>query len=118
MSTPRTRPFADLLHLLVAPVIWLLHLGLLYGGEALACMSPGGSGRMMWFGAAVTTVAICALAALAAVSNCRVENLPEESEGAAFMRKAALLLALLSAIGVAWSGLPLLLVPSCAMAAG
>jgi hypothetical protein len=117
MSTPRSRPLADLLHLLIAPGVWFLHLGLLYGGEALACMSPGGSGRMIWFGAAVTAVAICALAALAAVSNRGVQR-PDAYEGAAFLRKGTLFLTLLSAIGVMWSGLPLLLVTGCATAAG
>ena len=102
MSTPRARPLADLLQLFMAPVIWFLHLSLLYGGEALACTFPGGAGRMMWFGAAVTIVALGSLAALAAVSSRRrVESRPDE-HSAAFLRRSTLFLTLLSAIGVMW----------------
>ena len=118
MSTPRARPLADLLQLFIAPVIWFLHVSLLYGGEALACTLPGGAGRMTWFGAAATTIALCALAALAFVSNRPVKTRPDEHNGAAFLRRSMLFLTLLSAIGVMWGAFPLLLAPACAMTPG
>ncbi|MBR1189450.1 hypothetical protein [Bradyrhizobium sp. AUGA SZCCT0160] len=119
MSAPQTRSLADLLWLLVGPVVWFLHLVVLYGAEALICTPPVGSGRaMMWMGAAATIATLGALAMLAAVSIRRVQDAPEEQTDATFLRKTTLLLALLSAIGVIWSALPLALVPVCASAGG
>ena len=119
MSAPRTRPLADLLRLFVGPLVWFLHLVLLYGAEALICTPPAGSGRaMMWLGAAATVAALCALAMLTAAPMRRVKDPQDKHTGAAFLRKAMLLLALLSAIGVTWSALPLALVPVCALAVG
>jgi hypothetical protein len=117
MSAPRTRPLSDLLRLFVGPVVWFLHLALLYGAEGLICTPPAGSGyAMMWFGAAATIGALVALAILTAVSMRRVAGPPDEDINAAFLRKATLMLALLSAIGVIWTALPVALVPVCASA--
>ena len=118
MSAPQTRSLTDLLWLLVGPVVWFLHLVVLYGAEALTCRPPIGSGRaMMWMGAAATIAALGALAMLAAVSIRRVQDAEEQTD-AAFLRKTSLLLALLSAVGVIWGALPLALVPVCAAAGG
>lgn len=118
MSAPRTRSLADFLWLLVGPVVWLLHLVVLYGTEALICTPPVGSGRtMMWMGAAATIVALGALGMLAAVSIRRLQDAEEQAD-TAFLRKTTLLLALLSALGVIWSALPLALMPVCAAAGG
>jgi hypothetical protein len=118
MSAPRTRPLADLLRLLVGPVVWFLHLVVLYGAEALICTPPVGPEQaMMWLGAAATGAAVAALVILVATPAPGVDQRPGQHTGAAFLRNTTLLLALLSAIGVIWNALPLALVPVCASAA-
>jgi hypothetical protein len=116
MSAPRTRPLADLLRLLVGPVVWFLHLVVLYGAEALICTPPVGTEQaMLWLGAAATGAAVAALVILIAMPAPGVDQ--REHTGVAFLHGTTLLLALLSAIGVIWNALPLALVPVCASAA-
>ena len=119
MNAPRTRPLADLLRLFIGPAVWFLHLAFLYGAAALICTPPVGSVRTMtWLGAAATVTALVVLAMFAIASMRRVEDPPGEHTGAAFLRRTVLLLALLSAIGVIWSAVPLAMVPACALTAG
>jgi hypothetical protein len=118
MTAPGTRPLADLLRLFVGPVVWFLHLALLYGAEALICTPPVSSGRtMIWLGIAATVAALGTLVFLAAVPAPRVDGRPSEYTGAAYLHNTTRLLALLSAIGVIWNALPVALVPVCALAA-
>jgi hypothetical protein len=117
VSTPRTRPVADLLRLFIGPVVWFLHLALLYGAEALICTPPVGSGAaMMWLGIAATVAALGTLVFLAAGPP-RAGGRPSEHMGAAYLHNTTRLLAFLSAIGVIWNALPVALVPVCALAA-
>ena len=119
MSAPRTRPLVDLLRLFVGPVVWFLHLALLYGAEALICTPPAGSGRaMMWLGTAATVAALGTLVLLAAVPAPRADGRPSEHMGAAYLHNMTRLLAFLSAIGVIWNALPVALVPVCTLAPG
>jgi len=116
MSAPRTRPLADLLRLFVGPVVWFLHLALLYGAEALICTPPVGSGRaMMWLGISATIAALGTLVFLDTVP--RADDRSREHTGAAYLHNTTRLLAFLSAIGVIWNGLPVALVPVCVLAA-
>jgi hypothetical protein len=118
MSAPRTRPLADLLRLFVGPVVWFLHLALLYGAEALICTPPVGSGRaIMWLSIAATVAALGMLAFLTVVSAPRAEGRPSEHTVAAYLHNMARLLAVLAAIGVIWNAIPVALVPVCAVAA-
>lgn len=117
MSVPRTRPLADLLRLCIAPVVWFLHLALLYGAEALICTPPVGSGRtMMWVDVTATAAALGMLVFLGAASAPSAGGLPGQYTGAAFLHDATRLLALLAAIGVIWSALPVVVMPVCAFA--
>ena len=116
MTAPRTRPLADFLRVFVGPVVWFLHLVLLYGAEALICMPPAGSGRAaIWVGVAATAAALGALCPGRSFSAARTDGRRKHA-GATFLRNTTLLLALLSAIGVIWNALPLALVPACALA--
>ena len=115
MSAPRTRPLADLLRLFIGPVVWFLHLALLYGAEALICTPPLGSGRvMMWLGIAATAAALGTLVFLAAAPAPGSDRRPSD---AAYLHRVTRLLAFLAAVGVIWNALPLALVPVCAIAA-
>ena len=115
MTAPRARPLTDFLAVFAGPVVWFFHLVLLYGAEALICMPPAGSGRaIMWVGGTATAGALGALV-LVAVSAPRMEGRSKHA-GATFLRNTTLSLALLSAVGVVWSALPLALVPACALA--
>jgi hypothetical protein len=106
------------MRLFVGPFVWFLHLALLYGAEALICTPPVGSERaMMWLGAATSIAALGVLAMLTAVPMRRVEDPPGMHTGAGFLRKATLLLTLLSAVGVIWNAFLVALVPTCALAA-
>ncbi|WP_065753136.1 hypothetical protein [Bradyrhizobium paxllaeri] len=118
MSAPRTRALADLLRLFVGPVVWFLHLALLYGAEALICTPSVGSGRvMMWLGIAATVTALGILVFLAAVPAPRADGPPSQHRGAIFLHNTTRLLAFLSAIGVIWNALAVALVPVCTLAA-
>jgi hypothetical protein len=107
--TAHARPLTDLLRLFVGPALWFGHFTALYGAEALICTPPVGSGRAMsWFALAATIAALGMLAAFGAV---QARRLREEG---AFGRAAALLLTMLSALGVVWTALPVALLPVCA----
>ena len=116
-ARPRVRPLADLLRLFVPPVVWFAHFTVVYGGEALICTPPVTKpGIMLWTGAAATAVAFAALAAFAFMQS-RASDRTDDA-GAAFLRGAGLLLALLSALGVIWIAFPLAVLPPCAPPAG
>jgi hypothetical protein len=116
MSARRTRPLADFLGIFAGPLVWFLHLALLYGAEALICIPPAGSGRAaIWLGISATIGALGALVVLAVIPNRRADRRRERA-GAAFLHDTALLLALLAAIGVVWNALPLVLIPPCGLA--
>ena len=106
MSMPRVRPLADLLRLFVGPSLWFAHFTVIYGAEALTCRAPAATaGRIMISIGAVATLA--ALAALIMFAAMLLRTRPASDEatghtGEAFLRDAALLLALLSVLGVIW----------------
>ena len=108
MSTPRIRPLTDLLQLFIGPSIWFAHFTLVYGAEALLCTPPVSPRVIAWIGAVATLAALGALGAFAAALMRRPATEPvDEHTGAAFLHRAALLLALLAAIGVIWASFPI-----------
>ena len=114
----KARPLADLLRLFVGPLVWFAHFTVLYGAEALICTPPVTMGRVMtWIGAAATLVALTALIAFAAML-LRLGRSAGEHGDSTFLHEAALLLALLSAVGVIWTAFALLLLPVCALTGG
>lgn len=117
----KARPLADLLLLVVGPVVWFAHFTVVYGTEALICTPPVTTGRVMiWIGTAATLVALAVLIVFAAML-LRTRPATEkqaDGTGAAFLRGAALLLALLSAVGVIWTAFPIAVLPVCAPPAG
>jgi cytosine/uracil/thiamine/allantoin permease len=120
MST-RVRSLIDLLRLFIGPGLWFVHFIVLYGAEALICTPPVTSARAMtWIASAATIVVLGALAgfAWALVRQPPPADRPEEHTGAAFLYVATLMLAVLSALGVGWTALPVALLPVCAPPAG
>ena len=118
MTSLRARPLTDLLRLFVGPGLWFGHFTALYGAEALICTPPVAPGRVMaWVALAATIVVLGVLAVFGAVQATRLRS-GERREGDAFLRAAALLLAVLSALGVVWTALPVALLRVCAPAAG
>jgi hypothetical protein len=116
MST-RARPLTDLLRLFVGPGLWFVHFAILYGTEALICRPSVASARAMtWIASAATIVALGALALFgwALLRQPSPDDRQDEHTGAAFLYVTALMLAVLSALGVVWTVLPVALVPVCA----
>ena len=106
------RRFADFLWLLAGPLVWFAHFTILYGAEALICMSPQSTGRLMaWIGSVATLVALATLALVAALLRTRLA--PNQDTRLSFLQSAALLTALLSALGVIWTAFPVAILPVC-----
>jgi hypothetical protein len=118
MST-RVRPLADLFKLFVGPIAWFAHFTFVYGAEAMLCTPPASPRAMVWLGAAATLVALAVLGAFAiALMRRPAAEVPDEHAGAAFLHRAALLLALLSAIGVIWASFPIAVLRACTSPSG
>jgi hypothetical protein len=114
---PRARSLADLLRLFVPPGVWFVHFTVVYSAEALICTPPVAQpSAMIWTGAAATALALAALVAFAFIQIRPADRI--EHTGAAFLHSAALLLALLSGLGVLWTAFPLAVLPVCASPAG
>ena len=116
-ARPRVRPLAALLRLFVPPGVWFAHFTVVYGAEALICTPPvARPSVMIWIGAAATAAALAALVAFAFMSTRRADRTKQDD--AAFLHRTALLLALLSGLGVVWTAFPLAVLPVCAPPAG
>jgi hypothetical protein len=116
-ARPGVRPLADLLRLFVPPTVWFTHFAVVYGAEALVCIPPVAQpSAMIWTGAAATALALAALVAFAFIQIRPADR--TEHTGAVFLHGAALLLALLSGLGVIWTAFPLAVLPVCASPAG
>ena len=94
-------------------LVWIVHFAFSYGLAAAQCspvgMRPGGPDRLVLAASTLGAFAICALLAWRA---CQV--LSRQGGAAGLADRAALLLAVLALIAIAWGGLPLLLVTGCA----
>ena len=120
----------SLFRIAIAPTIWAVHFVLAYAGAAVACAKLGAGGETvdglrLGIGA-LTLVALGGIAwtALAAFRQWNVHaardarqiavDLVEEEEGRhEFLGHAALLLAVISAIGVIYTALPAVFIASC-----
>jgi len=114
------RPLGDLLRVFIPPALWFAHFGVLYGAEALVCTPPAAArATLIWVGAIATVAALAALAWFAVMLRRRSSaDRADEHTGATFLRNAALLLALLAALGVVWTVFPVAVLPVCASPAG
>lgn len=120
------RPIGDLLRMLIAPMIWFVHLAIVYAAEALICLgapaaaSTSMTTSMTWTVFLTTAAALAGFAVFAATivrAGNSVKRAPDRTD-ARFFRAASLFLTLLSAMAVLWTALPTALLPACATAAG
>lgn len=108
-----------LFYMLLGPIVWAVHLTVVYAGHAVLCvkgvMQGALASRIIPFGVALATiVALAALliAVLAANSRPGRSSVPA-SAPALFQDKVMMTLALLSAFGVVWAGASALIVEPC-----
>jgi hypothetical protein len=118
------RPIGDLLRMLIAPMIWFLHLAIVYAAETLICLGPTAAGSTSTSTSMTGTVFLSTAVALAglavlAVTIVRAANkrAPDRTD-TRFLRAASLFLTLISAMAVIWTALPTALLPACATATG
>jgi hypothetical protein len=108
-------------HLLFGPLVWAVHLTIVYATHTIACAR--GSVLRAAFGvdltqAAVAAVTVAALALLTAAvvrqrRRCAAAPSTESEPLASFTNSVMMMLVALSAVGIAWAGLTALIVPSC-----
>lgn len=110
------RPFGDFLRLLIAPAIWFAHFSSLYAAETLICIGPPAdqATTMGWIAVLATAAGLTGLIILAA----RLRRFgriaaPGPGHGRSWLRRTALLLTLLSALGIIWTTLPTVILPAC-----
>ena len=101
-------------YLLFGPIVWAIHLTVLYGAHTLVCVH-GAAGDTVAAIALAATVAAVALLLAAAFAFYRRRDSAHTGASAVtcFCRDVAMLLALVSAFGVAWAGATALIVAPC-----
>ncbi|KRR17043.1 hypothetical protein [Bradyrhizobium retamae] len=116
MSDTFKPALGDLLQVLAPPLIWFLHLTTVYGAEALICIGPAAAAATMmtWTITLATAVALTAL--LLTAWTLHRGNAPHtQSLGSSrFLHGVSHLLILLSLLGIAWTVLPTIFLPTCA----
>ncbi|WOH48519.1 hypothetical protein [Bradyrhizobium sp. sBnM-33] len=111
------KPSLGNLLLVLAPLlIWFVHLTIVYAAEALICIGPAAAAATMM----ACTIALATAAALTALlltawtlhrGNTRHAQSPGSSR---FLLGVSHLLILLSLLGIAWTILPAIFLPTCA----
>jgi hypothetical protein len=106
---------AQIVLLLVGPIVWALHLTAIYGAHAVLCARdiPADIGAAVVM--ITTGVALLALLAGAGAAWPRLRGGDSGSATASFQASAMGLLALLSAMAIAGAGGTALIVPACAV---
>jgi hypothetical protein len=109
-AADQVRPFHDFLLLLVAPTIWFAHFSFLYAAETVICIEMAQGLTIGW------TVLITAAAALTAITIYSIWLLQERSSRRCpkWIRSAALISSLLSAMAIAWCSFPAAMLAACA----
>jgi hypothetical protein len=106
----------NLLQMLAPPLIWFLHLTTVYAAEALICIgpAPAAATMMAWTITLATAAALTALL-LTAWTLHRGNARHTQSLGSSrFLHGVSHLLILLSLLGIVWTILPTIFLPTCA----
>jgi hypothetical protein len=118
----QTSAVAELLLCFAGPLLWALHLFVLYGGVTLACLSTTApnSTAFQAFALVTTLLAVAAIAALIGWQLARMGRYAgagHRVDGARFLRAISILLALAGLLAIVWGVLPVLVLPTCPAAA-
>lgn len=108
----------DFLLLFAGPLVWAVHFLAIYGLTGIVCARRGSAGSwqgLAWESWAVVGLGVGAAALLAACLLARPRS--ELPDNRRFLRWAAVALAGLALLAIAWETLAVFLVPSCPGAA-
>jgi hypothetical protein len=115
----RRSSLSALVRLVLAPSVWALHLGAVYGGHTVLCAVWGRQGAhpaaAYWLIAVATAAALAVLAAsTVGLHAARRQRTPASvTDVERFRHRLAVLLAILSAIAIAWTGAAAVVIPAC-----
>lgn len=108
-----------LFYILLGPIVWAIHLTVVYLGHTLLCALGVSSGALAPGVATlsvliVTVVALIALTIAVLAASSRGRALDDRGSEATFFRDRVMMaLALLSGFGVAWEGASALIIDPC-----
>ncbi|MGY3622524.1 hypothetical protein [Bradyrhizobium sp. USDA 10063] len=99
--------------LLVGPAVWALHLTAIYGAHALLCARGIAADTATAVIMIATGVALIVLMSGAGAAWLKLRRGGAETAASSFQASVMSLLAVLSAIGIAWAGATALFVTPC-----
>jgi hypothetical protein len=101
------------LYLTFGPIVWAIHLTLVYGTHTLVCTHTTSGGAGATFAVLVVTVVALAAIFTALAASAAAQRRAREDGPVAFYHRAAAWLAWLSAFGVACAGATSLVIEPC-----
>jgi hypothetical protein len=99
--------------LILAPIVWSVHLLAVYVASALVCERGGSVQLIPPLALGITILAGIALALLGVAAWRRSRQPAEAVERQIFVRNVALLVIAISAVGLVWNTLPGVMTPTC-----
>lgn len=101
---------------LAPPIAWAAHLGLVYGAQHILCASASYTRAWLWSGLALSLVIALLLVLLGWQAPGYLRRLEGDFSATTleFLAGSLRVLALLSIVGIAWTGLGLIAFPGCA----
>jgi hypothetical protein len=117
----RTSTATELILCLGAPLIWAVHLFILYGGATLACLdaAAGRNASYVSFAMALTIMAMVVVAGLMAWQSARARqpNAGDPADGSRFLRVTSIMLGAAALLAIFWGALSVLMLPTCSQGA-
>jgi len=115
------RAMDAILQLLFAPTVWMLHFTIIYAVQSTFCIF-GPPARVLSFDLVQLAASFLTVLALAAIGAAMWGSIPIHRKPVLedqpllqrFFRNSTRVLCLLSAIGLLWTGIPALILHSCA----
>jgi cytochrome bd-type quinol oxidase subunit 2 len=109
------RSLGDFLQVFAPPLIWFAHLTTVYVAESLICIAPPAIAAtvMAWTIAVATVVAIAGLLLTAWLLRRGNARRTQNLGSSRFLVGVSYLLVLLSILGVVWTLLPTIVLPTC-----